>query len=66
MNNAALKGPISELEQKALLFIGMCALLAGMGMLTEHHDSGSLAPLLILVGLFSVCLGMVKRRRMDG
>ncbi|HZP24087.1 MAG TPA: hypothetical protein VFB04_11605 [Terriglobales bacterium] len=62
MRNAGLKSAISPSESKLLLFLGMCALLAGMATLAGRHD-GSFAPLLVMIGLFGVCLGAVKRMR---
>lgn len=62
MGNSAFKAEISPSERKALLFLGLCALLVGVALVGQAHD-GSFAPLLVLIGLFAVCLGVVKRGR---
>ncbi len=65
MKRGGFKAGITDLEKKFLLFLGLCALLAGMGILGQQHDGGSLAPLLILIGLFGVFLSAVKQRRIQ-
>jgi hypothetical protein len=64
MRNAGLKSAVSQSESKLLLFLGMCALLAGVATVGGSHD-GSFAPLLVLIGLFGVCLGAVKRMQQE-
>jgi len=63
MRTAGLKSAISGSESKLLLFLGMCALLVGVA--TLGRTDSSFAPLLVLIGLFGVCLGAIKRSRQE-
>lgn len=64
MGHSAFKAEISPSEKKALLFLGLCALLTGTALMGKAYD-GSFAPLLVLTGLFAVCLCLVKHRRSE-
>ncbi len=63
MRTTGLKGAASHSEQKFLVFMGMLLLLTGLAVLGEQLRSDWVAPVSILVGLFGMCLGVVKRNR---
>ena len=62
MSTMGLKGTISDSERKAVLFIGMVSLLSGMAVLGAPFTGDQFAPLAIMVGLFGICIGAVKRK----
>jgi len=55
------KGTISDPERKAVLFIGMTSLLSGMALMGAHFMGDGFGPLATMVGLFGICIGVVKR-----
>lgn len=62
MENSGFKVGIFRSERKLLLFLGLCVLLVGIALIGKAHD-GSFAPLVVLIGLFGVCLSVVKQHR---
>ena len=63
MKTGAFKAAISDSERKILLLLGMLALLLGVAGLGNHAMSETYAPLAILLGLFGICVGVVKAQR---
>jgi hypothetical protein len=64
MRDAGFKASIGAAERKLLLFLGMCLLLTGMALLAKSQG-GSFSPFLIMIGLFGVCVGIVKQTRSE-
>jgi len=63
MTKGGLKAAIPERERKLVLMVGMLALLTGIAFLGKHVAVDSIAPLLVLIGLFGLGIGTVKQKR---
>jgi len=63
MRSAGLKGTMSGSEWKLLMFMSMLSLLVGLAVLGEHLRTDWVAPIGIMLGLFGICLGVVKQRK---
>ena len=62
MRMGGFKDGIAYGERRFIVFIGVLLLLAGLARLTEHANVDGFAALATMIGLFAVCLLVVKRR----
>lgn len=60
---SGLKGTMSDSELKILVSLAMLVLLTGLGLGGERLTADWFPSLAIMLGLFGLCLSIVKRAR---